>query len=37
MIHRVCVPQTPRRTDLSYMNPQEEDSHPFPLIDGEVS
>ncbi|KRY44112.1 hypothetical protein T03_3887 [Trichinella britovi] len=37
MIHRVCVPQTPRRTDLSYMNPQVEDSHPFPLIVSELA
>ncbi|KRX53602.1 hypothetical protein T09_9929 [Trichinella sp. T9] len=33
----MCVPQTPRRTDLSYMNPQVEDSHPFPLIVSELA
>ncbi|KRY27732.1 hypothetical protein T01_10636 [Trichinella spiralis] len=34
---QVCVSRTPRRPDLSYINPQIEDSHPFPLIVSEFA
>ncbi|KAL1245955.1 Retinoic acid receptor RXR-gamma [Trichinella spiralis] len=34
---QVCVSRTPRRPDLPYINPQIEDTHPFPLILSEIA
>ncbi|KAL1238479.1 hypothetical protein TSPI_04476 [Trichinella spiralis] len=34
---QVCVSRTPRRPDLPYINPQIEDTHPFPLILSELA